>query len=520
VGYGEEAAISKDGKQLAYTWFVTAKDGSQLRLANVPPSGMLQPRVLFDKEEVKWIAPRDWSRDGEWLAVLFQRRDRTNGLGLVSTRDGALRILRSGPGNFFGGSLSPDGKYLAYSTGDWTHRRSFILAIDAKSEVPLTSATVSSQEPLWTPDGARVVFASDLGGTRGLWSVRVVNGQPQGEPELMQRDFRDSSLIGFTRNGTLAYTATRANADVYLAGLNPVTGTLTSGPKRVNQRAVGNSGAGRLGWLDDGKAVSYWSQRNERTFLVVHTLATGEEQDLREVAKGVDGPGYAGWFPDGKTLMNWERKGETMILRHVNPWTGEELGSWSFPSTGSGDYHPMTFSRDLTTVFHTRKDHPDCRGDQCEHVVIGRRLDDGKDRVILRMRARMVGQPWPSPDGREIAFFVRDGRGLILMVATLDSGAAREIYRDTETLLNAILAWSADSSHLLAFSTERGREALWSFPAKGGPPVKSPIGMRIGNNLGCAVSPNGRQLLFVGGDRAMDIWTLAGAIPARDVATR
>ena len=422
--YGEQPKISKDGKQLAYTWFVKSKDRSQLRLANVVPSGMLQPRVLFDQENVKWTYPTDWSRDGEWVAVGFKRRDGTHGIGLVSTRDGALRILRSGPGPFFGCRLSPDGKYLAYWTrqGEGTNpvQRGVILAIDAKSEVPLTTGPAYSVDALWTPDGSRIVFASDLGGTRGLWSVRVVNGKPQGEPELMRRDFRDSFPIGFSRNGTLAYAATRANTDIYAAALDPRTGTLTSEPKRVNQRALGQSW-GRIAWLDDGKAVSYWSQRNERNYLVVHSLATGEEQDLRETPKGVDGPGYAGWFPDAKTLMTWERKGETMILRRVNSGTGEELGSWSLPNTGQGDYHPMTFSRDLMTVFHTRKDLPYCTGNQCMNVVIGRRLEDGKDREILRMRALWVGQPSPSPDGSEIAFLSRGDKAQTLTCISHDT---------------------------------------------------------------------------------------------------
>jgi hypothetical protein len=109
--YVEESAISRDSKQVAYTWH---KDNNrhELRLANLV--GAPNPRPLYDNPDVEWIAPQDWAPDGRSLAVSIRRIDRTTQIGLVSVPNGSLRIVKSldwrGTGRVF---FSPDGKYLA-----------------------------------------------------------------------------------------------------------------------------------------------------------------------------------------------------------------------------------------------------------------------------------------------------------------------------------------------------------------------------------------------------------------------
>ena len=67
--YAEESTFSRDGKQLAYSWFKGKDHRYELRVVPLQGTAVPAPRQLFDSEDVGWISPDDWSPDGKWLAV-------------------------------------------------------------------------------------------------------------------------------------------------------------------------------------------------------------------------------------------------------------------------------------------------------------------------------------------------------------------------------------------------------------------------------------------------------------------
>ena len=341
-----------------------------------------------------------------------------------------------------------------------------------------------------------------------------------GEPERLKTDFGNCWLTGFTRDGSLYYGASFPESDIYLAGLDAATGKMTSEPKRVNEHGLGTSW-GRIAWLPDGKSLSFWSRRDGRDALVVHGLATGEERELWEHAIGV-GHGYSGWFPDG-SVMSWEESGQVRIFRRLDGVTLKEQTSWTTPDTPSGER--VGFSRDLMTMFIAQRDASVPCGDQnriCTYVILARDIQTAKDRQLCRFTAAAVGNlsRAVSPDGRDLAILVRyRDHGSVMIVPTA-GGSPREIYRNEDAPI-ASLDWAQDGAHVLAFASAGGSVGgeLWSFPVKGGPPQKSSLHMRF--NGAAAVSPDGRQIAFVGGSRRPEVWTMPGLFPpAKPVSAR
>ena len=512
----EGTVFSRDGKQIAYTWH-GSKVGIEIRVASIPASGFLQSRRLFHTDEVNRITVSDWSSDGKWLLIGLGRKNGNRDLALMSTQDASLRVLKSGADWLKPGGFSPDGKFVAYLRGDAEGvQRAYTLSVDGKSET-LLSMKQDTDSTVWTPDGSRIVLKTQR--PAGLWSIRIVDGKPQGQPELLDRGFSwENDVIDLVHDGTLFYRASLPLSDIYVGNLDPATGKLASVPKRVNMRAFGFAWGG-VEWLPDGKSLSFWNRRNGRDALMVHSIVTGEERELWDHDPGAAGPGLLGWFPDGRTLLSWRHNGKTIQLRREDAGTREVQASWDIPKPLEG-----SFSRDLMTQYVTRRDEKTpCERTTCTHVVRVRELQTGQEREIFRINARWVGKATVSPDSREIAILVSSENGpsmRSLLVAPVAGGPSRELYSGKNPIREG-LDWTADGKHVLAFYDDRDKTELWSFPTAGGPPEKSALQVPLNSFFTSSVSPDGSHIAFVGGTNKKEVWVMTGlSHPTETTAAR
>ena len=189
-GVAGYSAISPDGQQVAYGWVVREKSRrGELRLVGLDTR---EPRVLYQNEEVTWVHPNAWTPDGKQILALFRRKDRTLQIVLVSVADGSVRVLKSLGWNYpFNVDLSPDGRHIVYDfppDEDSPNRDIFLLATDGSREIPLIEHPADDKGPVWTPDGTKVIFASDRTGRASAWVLRLADEKAQGPPELVKPD--------------------------------------------------------------------------------------------------------------------------------------------------------------------------------------------------------------------------------------------------------------------------------------------------------------------------------------------
>ncbi len=159
------STISPDGKQVAYGW--TNHDGScDLRIINLDGS---EPRVVYHDQKAVSVQPRDWSPDGKDIVAAFWQQEGTRQIALVSVADGSVRVLKSfdwrSPRKM---SFSPEGRFIAYDfppLDGSANRDIFVLSADGRQEVPLVEHPANDLLLDWTPDGKRVLFASERTGT-------------------------------------------------------------------------------------------------------------------------------------------------------------------------------------------------------------------------------------------------------------------------------------------------------------------------------------------------------------------
>jgi len=525
--FAEGSAFSRDSKQLAYAW-LNGKDRYELRIIGLQGAGIPQSRRLFDNEDVNYVSPDDWSPDGKWLAVQLHRKDRSTQIGLVAIQDGTLRVLKSvgwrGATRLF---FSPDGKYLAFDlpASDATEQRDvFVLTIDGSREIPVVAHP--SQDVLlgWSPDGKRLLFASDRSGSTGLWSLAFADGRPQGAPELLKPEIGRHEFMGVTTSGAL-YSAlwnSGGGPEIRVASIDFTAGKFLSTPVAPIQTFVGTNQF--PDWSPDGKYLAYASLRGSvgsRYFVLgIRSVETGQVREL------TPSPGFfllqsLLWALDGRSLLVGGRddKGRDGIFR-VDAQTGQTTVVVPGSRNDVGP-HFLACSPDGKKLYY-RSHIP---GKQ-EYAVVERDLASGEERELIRKA--FFGAFRLSPDGRYIAAGVTDAsaKSAAVVLITLAVGEPRELWRvESPTDLTgftgqlvAVAGWTPDSrSVLLGKSSPAGGQRETWLVSLDGERRKLDLDLEITKTFGqLRIHPDGRQVAFeVSGPRKPpEIWVLENFLPA------
>ncbi|MFQ5529288.1 MAG: TolB family protein, partial [Gemmatimonadota bacterium] len=121
-----------------------------------------------------------WSPDGRSIAFSGIANSGTSDLYVIDRQDGSLEKLTDDV--YADGELdwSPDGRWIVFSSdrgpfGDHsrgrTHANLYLLDVTTREIVFLTYGDWIDLAPTWSPDGSRVLFASDRGGAFDLYVV-------------------------------------------------------------------------------------------------------------------------------------------------------------------------------------------------------------------------------------------------------------------------------------------------------------------------------------------------------------
>jgi WD40 repeat protein len=524
--FAERSAISRDGRQVAFSWYDDHNGKRyELRLASV--AGDPNVRRLYDNPTVGWLAPRDWSPDGRWVAVLIASADK-NEIGVISIPEGKLRVLKTGKWrrntNMF---FSPDGKYLGYDMPEsevGAARDVFIIATDTGQDVPAVVHRGRDLMMGWSPDGKRLLFASDRTGSMGLWSVAFAVGKPQGQPEALKGDLGEVQPLGITRSGTLYYGLRTAavRSRVQVGSLDFTTGNLISPPHDVatnsqesNEQPV---------WSPDGKSFAYLSRRgwlNDNNYVVIRSSENLRE--LRELQPKLLFSQLTGWAPDGRSVVAYgvDKWGGPRGFFRIDANTGDVallLGD------GSDQYGMLqsVSSWDGKVVYVSRR-----VSDGKETAFFRRDLSSGGETEVIRRRT--LGALNLSPDGRYLATWSSDASSnsrLMLLIPTdggkphvglsfpsgvepaqLDSPA-------TGTTLGGV-TWASDSRSFLTikwFPAAKEPGEMWRVFVDGSEPQKLDVAVGPNTPRSAKPQPGGQQIAWaVNAARsrpAIEVWVL------------
>ncbi|MGH7580299.1 MAG: Ig-like domain-containing protein [Gemmatimonadales bacterium] len=180
-----------------------------------------------------------WGKDAtaEVFVVedLFLASNRGGRLGIYQIRSGVTDTLRPLLADSFDSiqpSLSPDRTRIAFSSNRAGSYDLHLMDADGRNIQRLSTDPGAEGEPVWTPDGSRLVYsATPKGGPSQLYSL-----QPDGKPpqSLTTAPGSNSSPAISADGSTMAFVSTRdGNQEIYLM---PVAGGEARRVTRTDQR--------------------------------------------------------------------------------------------------------------------------------------------------------------------------------------------------------------------------------------------------------------------------------------------
>ncbi len=221
--------------------FIVSAEGGEARQVS---------HLTFNVESVRW------SRDGRSLFFAGDEHEddeydteNTNDLWTIPAGGGTARRLTTNPGSEYSPALGPQGERIAFLSNPERGAQTDLLVTELGPDGSFrgTPLNLTSQwdlrpgRPVWSPDGAHLLFSARIGGNAHLFRV-----PSQGGPmEQVTTGARRLSSFSFSDDGqVMAFTSTDA--------VTPTELYVASGDGSTEQKATGFNDA----WLQEVELVA------------------------------------------------------------------------------------------------------------------------------------------------------------------------------------------------------------------------------------------------------------------------
>lgn len=287
-----------------------------------------------------------------------------------------------------------------------------------------------------------MLFASNRTGTIGVWAIRVSEQGIHKDPVLIRDNMRPIIPLGVSDDGALYYGLRNDLFFIYLTGLDPESGRIIDGPKKLSLPFEGHNSDPCFSL--DGDRLVYISDRGVfRKFtdpvLCIHNLKSGENTEVSPNLKVFQQPR---WAPDGNKIhvmgcvkeWDWAIYSIDSQTKKVEPVIPPEVDSdicghcWA-ESGNSIYYLRVKAIAEGSTILNNR--------------IIHHNLETGREKEIGAFQSvnsthELFGI---SPDGKSIAYFSKDKT---IKVIPVERGESREVVKVESISRHNELSWSPD----------------------------------------------------------------------------
>ena len=345
-----------------------------------------------------------WSPDGREVAVSTEGFTDPNVRGLnpsmvwiVNVTTGEKRQLTDAKtGDAAQPAWSPSGARIAY-WGMHKGGQRDIWTIPARGDgarVQVMDDADFDWNPVWSPDGKFLYFASDRGGSMNLWRVPLdeQTGLVTGPPESLTTPSPHAQQVAFSRDGRrAAYVSQVSSTNVFKVGFNPYKEVITGQPVAVTQ---GFRHASEPNLSPDGKWFVYSSQGEKQEDLYV--VGKDGAESPRKLTDDAFKDRSPRWSPNGTSIVFYSDRSGRYEAWTISP-DGSGLRQMTF-TEGSSVAYPL-WSPDGSRLAYNRHAESPTIIEVAKpwNEQMPRRLSDPTDHRLQIFWANS----W-SPDGRKL----------------------------------------------------------------------------------------------------------------------
>ncbi|HEX7317123.1 MAG TPA: LpqB family beta-propeller domain-containing protein [Pyrinomonadaceae bacterium] len=326
----KQPAFSPDGERIAFRSgrepagiYVMGATGENVRLVS---EGGFHP---------------SWSPDGKEIVYSAAGRDEPDvrnttpsKLWVVNVESGAKRLLSDL--DAMQPAWSPHGARVAFWFMPPAVGRSDVATVPSGGGEPVvvTRDALTNWNPVWSPDGKFLYFASDKRGSMSFWRVRIEEetGRVLSEPEAVVTPSTYSRHLGFSRDGRrMVYVQTNNRANIQAADFDARTEKLTGEPRWVTR---GDRFIVRPELSPDGRRfVMRLPRRTQDDIVLVNRDGTA----WRDLTDDKFFDRYPRWSPDGKRIAFVSDRGGSYEIWTIDA-EGTNLRQLTFNSSPNASF--------------------------------------------------------------------------------------------------------------------------------------------------------------------------------------
>jgi TolB protein len=210
----------------------------------------------------------------------------------------------------------------------------FIAASDGSDEHPLLASPDIDYDPVWSPDGASIVFTSERAGSADLFRV---NPDGSGLERLTDDPAYDDQAAFSPDSKHLIFVSTRGGGTAHLWTIDLLT-------RRTKRLSSGRGGDFRPSWSPDGKWIAFSSDRGsalpfgygrwERLQLADLYIIRPDGSELTRISEHGDFCGSPKWMSDSRHVVAYCMTAEqTLANRRGAPEPGSDTRLVSIDAT-------------------------------------------------------------------------------------------------------------------------------------------------------------------------------------------
>jgi Tol biopolymer transport system component len=449
---------SPDSRRIVYTTETVAAGPGHVNVVDVEGGG---PRVLAEVLEPHSLA---WSPDGRFIALV------------------SGNTPFPGPGRLVG-NVAPSQIVVVPAAGG--------------TPVAVTAGGALHTSPTWTPDSRRLLFVSNVHGTRDLFEIALTDdGRPDGEPRRLTAGL-NAHTVSLSRDGRrLAYATLTLSSNIWsiLLPSRPPASIREAVPVTTGLQTIEGLAVSR-----DGQWLAFDSNLSGNQDIYRMRLPDGEPE---QVTTDPADEFIPNWSPDATMLAfhGWQRGNRDIFVIGADGRDRQQV-----TSLPGHEWYP-NWSPDGSRILF---------------------IDSNTRGVSVVERE---GGGWGAPkalytDGLTYPFVDRQGRWFLRVplralgekgdvhLAPITGGPMRTLVQSPLAGTTATLGfarWSPDGRtvYFSAFDEEE-RSSFWSIPAEGGTPtliVRFDDPTRESNRPEFAT--DGRRLYFTLSEKQGDVWVM------------